>query len=263
MTAERRHVVITGGGTGIGAAISRAIYNAGHHITVMGRRQQPLDELVSTLSAAQDEPRGPSALAVSCDVSDPASVAQSFAQAVAENGPINILINAAGAAPTAPFHKMTSEQWQQVLAVNLNGVFNTTQAVIPDMLESGWGRVINIASTASLKGYAYVSAYCAAKHGVLGLTRALALEVANKGITVNAICPGYTDTDIIRDAVKGIVDKTGRSEAEALGHFSSVNPQKRLIQPEEIAATTLWLCSDGAVGVNGQAIAIDGGESAG
>ncbi|MBI1834854.1 MAG: SDR family oxidoreductase, partial [Burkholderiales bacterium] len=152
------------------------------------------------------------------------------------------------------------EQWQQMLAVNLTGSFLCSQRALPAMLESGWGRIINVASTAGLKGYAYVAAYCAAKHGVIGLTRALATEVANKGVTVNAVCPGYTETDIVKDAIANIMQKTGRSEQQARAELAAHNPQQRLIQVEEVADAVLWLCSPASSAQNGQAIAVAGGE---
>jgi len=246
-----RHVVITGGGTGIGAAIARSLATQGARLTLMGRRLEPLQQLAGELRDAR---------AVSCDVSDERSVGDAFSRAATELGPVDILVNNAGAAPTSPFHKLDASDWRAVMSVNLDGVFNCTRAAIPGMLEQGWGRIINIASTAARRGYAYVSAYSAAKHGVLGLTRSLALETARKGITVNAVCPGYTDTDIIRDSVALIMQKTGRSEEDALAEFTRVNPQGRLIQPEEVAATVLWLCSEQARSVTGQAISVSGGE---
>jgi NAD(P)-dependent dehydrogenase (short-subunit alcohol dehydrogenase family) len=248
---SKRHVLITGGGTGIGAAIAQALASQGAKLTLVGRKLPPLESAANSLPLAQ---------AIACDVTDPTSVNTAFEKAAASFGPIEILVNNAGAAPTAPFHKLTPESWRNVMAVNLDGVFNCTSAVIQNMLKHGWGRIINIASTASLQGYAYVSAYSAAKHGVLGLTRSLALETATKGITVNAVCPGYTDTDIIRNSVAQIMEKTGRSEAEALRNFTDSNPQGRLIQPEEVADTVQWLCSEQARSVTGQAISVSGGE---
>lgn len=169
-----------------------------------------------------------------------------------------MLINNAGTANAIPFAIMDEFDWDSTLAVNLTGVFNCTKAVVASMLRGGFGRIVNIASTAALTGYAYVAAYCAAKHGVLGLTRALAREYAAKGVTVNAVCPGYTDTDIVRRAIENIVASTGRTEEEALAELVKVNPQRRLIQPDEVADVVIWLCSQHSI--TGQAIAIDGGE---
>ena len=192
------------------------------------------------------------------DVTSREQVNAAVAAAEAESGPISILINNAGTANAAPFAKMGDVDWDSTLAVNLTGVFNCTKAVVGAMLHAGFGRIVNIASTAALTGYAYVAAYCAAKHGVLGLTRALAREYAAKGITVNAVCPGYTDTDIVRRAVENIVASTGRTEEDALAELLKVNPQRRLIQPDEVADAVIWLC--GQHSITGQAIAVDGGE---
>ena len=246
-----KHAVITGGGTGIGAAIAAALAADGARLTLMGRRPEPLEAAAATLTQV----RG-----VSCDVTDPASVAVAFDKAQAALGLIDILVNNAGAAETAPFHKLDIQHWRRMMAVNLDGVFNCTRAVYDEMRGRGWGRIVNVASTASLKGYAYVSAYCAAKHGVLGLTRALALEAAQSGVTVNAVCPGYTDTDIVRDAIKNIAEKTGRSAEAATAELTRVNPQGRLIQPSEVADSVLWLCRPESASITGQAIVVAGGE---
>ncbi len=254
MTLTNSHAIVTGGATGIGAAISTALLDCGAKVTIVGRRKSVLHDAVAQF------PNSSNAQAVVADVSSADSVNQAVAEARSSFGPVDILINCAGAAPTMPFHKLKVDEWNEVLAVNLNGVFHCTSAVINEMRERKSGRIINIASTSALKGYAYVSAYCAAKHGVLGLTRALALETATHGITVNAICPGYTDTDIIRDSVKNIVAKTGRSEAQALESFTDTNPQKRLIDPEEVAETVLWLCCNNSRSITGQAISVSGGE---
>lgn len=248
------HALVTGAGSGIGALIATHLAHAGYSLSLLGRRMQPLEQTGAQINGTPSQ-------AISCDVAQEVDVARAFAQASAAFGPVEVLVNCAGMAPTAPFHKLDSSQWQAVLNTNLNGVFNCTSQVIDSMREQQNGRIINIASTAALKGYAYVSAYCAAKHGVLGLTRALALETAKLGITVNAICPGYTDTEIIRGSVAQIVEKTGRSEEQALAQFTNTNPQGRLIQPDEIASTVLWLCSEAARSVTGQAISISGGET--
>jgi len=251
MKLKDKHAVVTGGGTGIGAAIAAALAADGARVTVMGRRLAPLETTAATLKEARCRP---------CDVTDADNVEVAFQQARAELGPIEILVNNAGAAQTAPFHKMDIEHWRRMLSVNLDGVFNCTRAVYEQMRTRGWGRIVTVASTAAVKGYAYVSAYCAAKHGVLGLTRSLALEAAKSGVTVNAVCPGYTDTDIVRDAVKNIVDKTGRSEDEALAQLTHNNPQGRLIQPAEVADAVVWLCRPESASITGQAIVVAGGE---
>ena len=250
-----KHAAVTGAGSGIGAEIVARLVANDYRVSLLGRRIQTLEQSAAATRNAEH------CQCICCDVSDEDSTSSAFTQAVSGFGSVDILVNCAGQAPTAPFHKLTSADWNQVIGVNLNGVFNCTSQVIAGMREQAGGRIINIASTAALKGYAYVSAYCAAKHGVLGLTRALALETAQLGITVNAICPGYTDTDIIRGAVANIVEKTGRSEAQALQEFTRSNPQARLIQPDEIADTVLWLCSESARSITGQAISVSGGET--
>lgn len=246
-----KHAVVTGGGTGIGAAIAAALAAGGVRVTIMGRRLEPLTTTAATLKDAQSVP---------CDVTDADKVAAAFKQAQIVFGPVDILVNNAGMADTAPFHKMTSQHWRRMMGVNLDGVFNCTRAVYDQMRQRGWGRIVNVASTAAVKGYPYVGAYCAAKHGVLGLTRALALEAAPSGVTVNAVCPGYTDTDIVRQAVKNISKRTGRSLDEARAEFTRTNPQGRLIQPWEVADAVVWLCRPDSAAVTGQAIVIAGGE---
>jgi NAD(P)-dependent dehydrogenase (short-subunit alcohol dehydrogenase family) len=246
--------VVTGGGRGIGAAIASALAEQGATLTLMGRDQTRLDARVGALS------RQTQVSAVLVDVADGESVAAAFARAEAERGPVQILINNAGIAASAPFVRTDPELWAQMLAVNLTGTYLCCRQVIAGMMERGFGRVVNIASTAGLTGYAYVSAYCAAKHGVIGLTRALALETARSDVTVNAVCPGYTDTDMIAAAVSNIVRTTGKSEADARAALTNRNPQQRLVRPEEVANAVLWLCLPGANAVSGQAIAVAGGE---
>jgi NAD(P)-dependent dehydrogenase (short-subunit alcohol dehydrogenase family) len=249
---DGRHAVVTGGGRGIGAAIATALAAAGARITLMGRNEAELKAKLETLPVGQ---------AVRCDVSDEVAVAGAFAEATRSFGPVGILVNNAGAADSAPFLRTSLELLRRMLDVNLIGTFLCSRAALPDMLEAGFGRVVNVASVAGLKGAPYVSAYCASKHGVIGLTRALALETATKGITVNAVCPGYTDnTAMARTAMANIVQKTGRTPEQAEAALVQKNPQGRLIRPEEVAATVLWLCAPGAEAITGQAIAIAGGE---
>ncbi len=246
-----KHAVVTGGGTGIGAANAVALAADGARVTVMGRRREPLEKTAAKLDNAQ---------CVNCDVTDIDNVAAAFTKATTASGPVDILVNNAGAAASAPFYRMDVELWRRMMSVNLDGVFNCTRAVYEDMRNSGWGRIVNIASTAAVKGYAYVSAYCAAKHGVLGLTKALALEAARTGVTVNAVCPGYTDTDIVREAVSNISEKTGLSKESALAELTRHNPQGRLIRPAEVADAVLWLCRPESASITGQSIFIAGGE---
>lgn len=253
-TLKGKHALVTGGGRGIGLACARALLLRGARVTLAGRD-------VARLAEAQLALRPLGEVAVQgMDVADEASVELGFAAAAQRFGPVDILVNNAGQARPAPFLKTDTAHWQQMLAVNLSGVFHCCQAALPAMLESGWGRIVNVASTAGLTGYRYVSGYVAAKHGVIGLTRALALEVAAKGVTVNAVCPGYTETDIVRDAIANIVARTGRSEDEARAELAAGNPQKRLVQSEEVANAVAWLCLPDSSAMNGQAIAVAGGE---
>lgn len=247
-----RHALVTGAGRGIGAAIAERLIADGATVSLLGRNAEVLDALAAKL--------GKSAQTVTADVSDEAQMRAAVAKASEQFGAIDILVNNAGQASSAPLHKAAEDLWTSMLAVNLSGTYYGIRAVLPSMLERNFGRIVNVVSTAGLVGYPYVTAYCAAKHGVIGLTRALALEVAGRAITVNAVCPGYTDTDMVRDTIANIRAKTGRSEEEALAALVAHNPQRRLIKAEEIANTVAWLCVPGSESVTGQAIAVAGGE---
>ena len=245
------HALITGGGTGIGAAIAARLFEMGARVTVVGRRPEPLQGVADGLDGAQ---------AVPFDVTDESAVEEGLTTATERFGPVDILINNAGVADSSPFARTTSDAWHAMLEVNLTGAFLVSRAVLPGMVERGWGRIVSVASTAGLKGYAYVAAYCAAKHGVIGMTRSLALEVAPKGVTVNAVCPGYTETELLGESIANIVDKTGASEDEARTQLLESNPQGRFVSPVEVAEAAAWLVNSNAGAITGQAIVVAGGE---
>ncbi|MBI1778022.1 MAG: SDR family NAD(P)-dependent oxidoreductase [Proteobacteria bacterium] len=251
-----QHALVTGGGTGIGAAIARELAHLGAMLTLVGRRAKPLAETCEALAAEF----GAGCAHQLADVTDPEMVARALLAAADHSGPIHILVNNAGAAESAPFLKTDLALFERMLSVNLRSAFLCSQAALPTMLRAGSGRIVNIASTAGLTGYAYVAAYCAAKHGLVGLTRALAREHARSGITINAVCPGYTETALFAAAVDTIVAKTQRNREEAESQLIAGNPMGRIIQPDEVAATVGWLCMPGAGAVTGQAIVVAGGE---
>jgi NAD(P)-dependent dehydrogenase (short-subunit alcohol dehydrogenase family) len=248
-----RHALITGGGTGIGAAIAARLGHAGAALSLTGRSFAPLEKTAASLRRAK---------AIVADVTSEADMGAMVAAARAAHGPIDILIANAGAAESAPVARLDLAHWQRMLDVNLTGAFLSVKAALTDLLrpDAPLSRIVFIASTAGLKGYPYVAAYCAAKHGVVGLARALSTELAPRGITVNAVCPGFTETPLLEASIANISDKTGRSRAEAQADLARFNPQGRLVQPEEVAETVFWLCTPGAQAINGQAISVSGGE---
>lgn len=245
------HVLITGGGTGIGLATARALAPTGARFTLVGRDGARVQKAAEQFENAHG---------VSCDVSDEASVNAAFAAARDCFGPVDILVNNAGITPSAPLHNMELSMWNEVMAINLTGAFLCARAALADMYEKKWGRIVNVASIAGLKGGMYISAYCASKHGLIGMTRALAIEAAKRGVTVNAICPGYVETDIVTRAAENIASKTKLNEDEARAMLYAGNPQGRLITADEVASAIAWLCSDGAAATNGAAIPMSGGE---
>lgn len=247
-----RHALVTGGGTGIGAAIAGKLAGAGARVTLVGRRAGPIESVAAAL---------PNARAITADVCDPAEVAAMLAQAREDSGPIDIVINNAGAAESAAFDATDLAGWRRMMAVNLDALFIVTHAALSDLRAAPAGRIITIASTAGVKGYAYTVPYCAAKHGAIGFTRALAAELAATAITVNAVCPGFTDTPLVDAAVARISATTGRSADAARARLAGFNPQGRLIEPDEIADTVYWLCLPASRSITGQAIQVAGGET--
>lgn len=246
---EGRHALVTGAGRGIGAAIAQRLAVDGARVTLLGRSRASLDTVARTLGHRLGD-------IVVCDVTDSAAVTS----AIAAIPPVDVLVNNAGQAESAPLTRTSDELWARMLAVNLTGPFHVSRAVLPGMIHTGWGRIVTVTSTASLRGYPYVSAYVAAKHGALGLTRALALEVATRGITVNAVCPGFTDTDMLQESVATIVARTGRSEGEARATLAALNPQGRFIAPADVANAVAWLCAPAAAALTGVALPVSGGE---
>lgn len=251
------HALVTGGGSGIGAAIAAALYGEGAVVSIAGRRRAPLEETAVRLTGTH---------VVEADVSNEADCTAMVAAARAAHGPVDILIANAGAAESAPIGRTDLAQWQRMLDVNLTGAFLSVRAALPDLMrapssDDAVRRIVLIASTAGLKGYPYVAAYCAAKHGVVGLARAMAAELAPRGITANAICPGFTETPLLEESIASIVVKTGRSADDARRQLVANNPQGRFVKPAEVAAAVTWLCLPASASVTGQAISISGGET--
>ncbi|WP_265516058.1 SDR family NAD(P)-dependent oxidoreductase [Nitratireductor luteus] len=250
--ARSRHALVTGGGSGVGKAVAVALAEAGIAVTACGRRLEPLEAVATEHENIH---------ALVADVTDEASVAALYEKAEAARGPFDIVVANAGTASSAPAHKIPLDEWNRIVNVNLTGAFLTVKPALARMREQGAGRIVFLASTAGLKGYAYVAPYVASKHGLVGLMRALASELAATGVTVNAVCPGFVETEMLAETVARITEKTGRSREEARAGLAAVNPQGRFIQPDEVASAVQWLVSDGARSVNGQTISVCGGET--
>ncbi len=247
MGLDGRVALVTGGGRGIGAAIARRLSREGARVVVVDRERTPLAAEIGALD-------------VDCDLTDMASIEAALAHVKRDAGDVAVLVQNAGVGESAPFAHTTDEIWNRAMAINVTAAFRVSRALVPAMVAAKWGRIVNVASIAGLIGQAYVSAYCASKHALVGLTRAMAVELAKTGVTVNAVCPGFVDTEMTEKTIANIVAKTKRTPEVARKSLEEMNPQRRLIQPEEVADAVAMLCSDGARGINGQAIPIDGGQ---
>ena len=254
MDFSEQRVVVTGGGRGIGAAVARALTAEGTSVVVAARSAEEIEAVARELRES-----GRRAMAVACDVTDPAAVEELRRRCEEQLGGVDVLVNNAGIASSAPLKSITLEQWNRIFAVNVTGTFLCTQAFLPGMVERGWGRIVNVASVAGKMGAAYISAYAASKHAVVGFTRSVAAEVAAQGVTVNAVCPGFVATEMTVDTVERIASKTGLSAEEAHANLERNSPQGRLFEADEVAYQVLCLCDPRARGVNGQALVLDGG----
>jgi len=251
-TLSGRHAVVTGASRGIGAAVAVTLARAGARVSLLGRDLTGLRRIASDIGSDDR------AVPLAVDVTDPSAVTHTFVSARERFGPVHILVNNAGQAASAKFTDTSERLWHEIFATNVTGTFLCTREAVPDMLAADFGRIVNVASTAGLRGAPFISAYASSKHAVVGLTRSLALEFAPRHITVNAVCPGFVDTDIVTRATRDIAVKTGRSDSEARAALAALNPQKRLLEPQEVATAVLWLCGPGAETISGQTIVLGG-----
>jgi NAD(P)-dependent dehydrogenase (short-subunit alcohol dehydrogenase family) len=250
MSLEGRTALITGGGRGIGRAIAERLAREGARVVVAGRTRAEIEAVAGALGGR----------ALPLDVADRGSIAAALGTLGANGMRVDVLVNNAGAAESAPLQRTSDELWDRMMTVNTAGAFTLCRALVPPMIAAGWGRVVNVASNAGLTGYAYSAAYCAAKHALVGMTRALAMELSRTPVTVNAVCPGFVKTRLADEAVERIVQRTGRTEAEARHSLEAMSPQRRMVEPDEVAQVVAMLCAEAARSVNGQAIPVDGGQ---